>query len=270
MSRSTVAALLVVLLAALGLAAPAASPAKTRTCRTAKGKVVHYRGAKRPTRCVKVKPKRTPAKAPAAPAPGTDAGPAGSPVALDVRPGSNVTLDLGAGRIRTFPLEGRLRGYLVGKYQPGVDTTFTLTRGTLAVGPTDTLMDDCPAPALARTNPATVVTLDPGKESPLTVSADGAVRLRINMIVRVVLDLRSEAGCGGPATTSGYADTAGAVPLGGTIDADLSPFTLTSNLFPLRLNACYVPGPPASQCQFAPTGLQSTAGVRLAVDLQVG
>jgi hypothetical protein len=269
MSRPTLIALLTALAVLVAGGVPAgAAAATTHTCKTAKGKKLRYKGSKRPKACRKVKAKP---KAPADPATPTNGpGPAGSPVSMLVHEGSNVTLDLGGGRIRTFPLEGRLRGYIDGGYHRGADTTLRFTHGSLAVGPTDTLMDECPAPALARTNPATTVTLDGSKDSLMTIAASGAVKFRINMVVRVVLDLRGDAGCGGPSRTSGYADTVGSVPLGGSTDAALTPFELSSNLFPLRLNACYTPAAPDQQCPFAPTGLLSAASVRLLVDVDVG
>jgi hypothetical protein len=270
MSRLPLAGAVLALLVLVLSGSDPANGATTRTCHTPKGKVVRYRGVKRPKACVKVKaPKKPKAGAPAAPAPPED-GPAGEAATLTVRPGSAVTLDLGGGRIRTFPLQGTLRGFLVGAYRPGTDTAITFTRGALSVGPTDTLMDDCPAPALARTDPATVVMLDPSKASPLTISAAGAVLLKINMLVRVVLDLRGDAGCGGAPATSGYADTSGTVALGGTTGAPLAPFALSSHPFPLRLNACYVPGSASSPCAFAPTGLLTTASVALDGDLDLG
>jgi hypothetical protein len=269
MSRRPLIALLLCALALLMAGAPA--QAARRTCHTPRGKVVHYSGAKRPKACVAVKHRK--AKAKATPnAPGTaPSGPpsAGSSISMVVRTGSNVTLDLGGGRIRTFPLEGVLHGYLDGHYRPGTDTTFTFTRGALSVGATDTLMDDCPYPALARTNPATAVSLDPSRQSPMTITAAGAVLFKINMIVHVVLELRGDAGCGGTPVISGYSDTPGTVPVGGQVDGALSPFTLSSNRFPLRLNVCYVPGTAASPCQFAPTGLLSVGSVQLDVDVDV-
>jgi hypothetical protein len=269
MSRLPLAGAVLALLVLLVSGATAVDAATTRTCHTVKGKVVRYRGGKRPKACVKVKSTKKKPR-PDAPATGGGDGTAGSPATLTVRAGSAVTLDLGGGRIRTFPLEGTLHGFLAGVYKPGTPTAITFTHGALAVGPTDTLMDDCPAPALARTDPATTATLDPSQPSPLTISETGAVLLRINMIVRVVLDLRGDAGCGGAPVTSGYADTAGTVPLGGTADAPLSPFALSSHLFPLRLNACYVPGPASSPCAYTPTSLPSTASVRLDADLDLG
>jgi hypothetical protein len=282
MSRPTLTPLLAAL-ALLAVAAPvgaAGAPAKRTACQKAtalakkksRSKAQARARARAKTRaCAKARPKMVDKPAsttvPAVPVP-----PTGSSVTVTVDPGSDVTLDLGNGRVRTFPLEGVFRGFMVGVYRPGQEADLQLTRGQLAVGPTDTLTDDCPAPALARTDPATIVTLDPGRPSPLVIGPDGAVAFKVNAIIRVVLDLRLTNPCGGATATSGYADTAGTIPLGGRLDpaAPGTPFAAESHLFPLRLRACYIPGDADQPCPFPPTGLLAVASVHLQVSVDFG
>ena len=266
--------------AAVPSAGLGASPdaAKRTTCKKKSSKR-GSRAKSRSKRCkatkkkkVKAKPKPKP-KAPATPEPAApdDQAPSGSPVTARILDGSTTTLDLGRGIVRTFRLSGSFAGYLEGTYKPGTDTAVTLTRGELAVAPTDVLTDSCPAPAISRTNPATSVMLDPTRPSPLLIGAGGAVKLTAHIVIRVVLDLRGASECGGTTTTSGYADTPGTVVVAGQLGAPgLSSFQLGSRLFPLPLRECWSPGTPTTACLTPPTPLWSTGETQLAVSVSIG
>jgi hypothetical protein len=277
MRRRPVALLVAALAMVLGLAVvPVAGAAtkKATSCKTAKKHSAssHARSAKARKKCTKKKANAKPKpvtsvpKADPPPTSGT-----GTPVTVDVLDGSYTTLDLGRGIVRTFVLSGAFTGYLQDAYAPGQSSAMTLTRGSLAVAPTDVLTDSCASPAISRTNPATSVHLSPDTPSPLEIKADGSVKFTAHMIIRVVLDLRGTSPCGGPTTTSGYADTPGTVVVTGQIGpAGLNGFELGSRLFPLPLRECWTPGDPAKECLGPPSPLWATGSTHLNVSFKLG
>jgi hypothetical protein len=280
MRRRPVALLVAALVLVLGFSVvPAAGAAtkKATSCKTKKkSSKAHARSAKakaKPHKCTKkkkvaAKPKPAPTVPKADP---PSDGTTGTPVTVSVLDGSYTTLDLGRGIVRTFVLSGAFTGYLQDAYQPGQSTAMTLTRGSLAVAPTDVLTDSCPSPAISRTNPATSVNLSPNTPSPLEIKPDGTVKLTAHMIIRVVLDLRGASPCGGPTVTSGYADTPGTVVVTGQIGpAGLNGFELGSRLFPLPLRECWTPGDPTKECLGPPSPLWSTGSTHLNVAIKIG
>jgi hypothetical protein len=249
MTRVCIAVLAIALLVPAVATAPAGAKTK-RVCKYVKVKG-HKKKQKRCHR-VKVKPKPKPALK--------------IPVTVTVLDGSQAVIDFGDGNVRTVGLTGRINGFIRGQIRLSSDTTVTLTDGTLAVAPTDIFTDGCASPPIARTNPATVITMDPAKPGTGTLKADGTVTADANVLIRVVADLRGPDGCGGPTVTGGYADSPAFVHLAGKVgDGGLTSLTLASDPYPLTLNGCLTPGDPAAPCTQAPTAYPTTVTVTLKV-----
>jgi hypothetical protein len=244
---SRIGLLLLTALAVAAIAAPSA-PAKTR-CK--------YGYNAKTKRCKKAKAKKKPQIS--------------TPVSVTLLDGSNATLDLGNGNVRTTALTGTLRAAIPGGYRLGHDNTIVLAGGRLAVAPTDLLTDDCAAPPIARTNPATAVTLAPAQKSTAVVHANGAITSTAAVVLRTVLDLRSGA-CGYAPATSGYADTPLTVALHGTIQrgTGLNALTLDSNPQPVTLQGCLTPGTPTTKCAAAPLAYPATLSTHLVVKVAIG
>jgi hypothetical protein len=232
---------------ALAVAAPTAS-AKPRCPKHAH---VHGKKAKA---CKKAKKKATPKPF--------------TPVTVTLLDGSTATLDLGGGVVRMAPLSGTIKGGIPGGYMLLKDNTFKLQSGLLSVGATDILTDDCTAPPVARTNPATRVTLKP---SGAVVKTTGDVYSTAAVVLRTVLDLRS-GGCGSEAVTGGYADTPLSVFLHGKIakGTGLSALTLDSDPQVVTIAGCLAPGAPAAPCAAAPIGYPVTLTTHLVVKVAIG
>jgi hypothetical protein len=186
--------------------------------------------------------------------------------------GSTLTADFGSGNVRTLALGGRLRGNISGGYQLNRDNVIHLTKGAVTVAPADVLTDTCAAPALARINPATTITLDPAHPADATMLATGDVSTAPSFTLHTVLDLRPDAGCGATATPSGYADSAISVVLSGKVamGTGLTALTLDSAPTPATVQACLTPGDPAKPCTEAPTALTVTTTVHAVVNVKVG
>jgi hypothetical protein len=249
MTRACIAVLAIALLVPAMATAPAGAKTK-RVC-----KYVKVRGhKKKQKRCyrVKVKPKPKPALK--------------IPVAVTVLDGSQAVIDFGDDNVRTVGLTGKIRGFIPGKIQLNSDTKVTLTDGALAVAPTDIFTDGCASPPIARTNPATVITIDPTKPGTGVLKADGTVTADANVLIRVVADLRGPDGCGGATVTGGYADSAAFVHLAGKVGAGgLTSLTLASDPYALTLNGCLTPGDPTAPCTQPPTAFPTTVTVTLKV-----
>jgi hypothetical protein len=242
-------ALLPAVLAAGALLVPTISPAsaaRKRVCH----KRVHGHLVKR--RCPTRKPAPT------------------VPVSTTLLTGSQATLDFGSGNVRTIPLSGKVTGYVPGVIRINSDTRVLLKGGKIVPAPTDIFTDACASPALARTNPASSIFIDPSKTSSATLHADGSVTADTHVIIRLALDERSA--CGQPAFATGYTDNPVAVPLSGHVQAGtgLSNLELDSPPYPLHVGGCTTAGDPAKPCAGAPTGYDSTASVRLFVKIGIG
>jgi hypothetical protein len=194
-----------------------------------------------------------------------------TPVGVALLDGSVATLDLGGGVVRTTALTGTLKGSIAGGYRLGRDNTVTLKTGTLAAAPTDLLTDDCTAGPPARTNPATTITLAPGRPIQALVKSTGEVVSTAAVILRSVLDVRSGA-CGSAAVPTGYADTPLTVALHGLIQrgTGLSALTLDSDPAPVNVRACLAPGAPAAPCTGTPVGYPVTLSTHLVVKVSIG
>jgi hypothetical protein len=194
-----------------------------------------------------------------------------TPVLATLLDGSHVTLDLGGGVVRTIPISGAVSGSIAGGYRLNRDNTITLTEGTIAVAPTDLLTDDCAGPAIASTTGPTNVTLDPAKPSTAVVGRDGTVTANLAALLHAVLALRQPNGCGAPTVTSGVADTALGLALGGKLVAGsgLARLQLTSAPTPVTVQACLSPGDPSQACA-QPTAVPATMTADVTVNVRVG
>lgn len=251
MRRVAVAALAGALLVPAAGAAPAAARTK-RVCKT-----VRVHGHKK-RRCHRVKVRRK-------------AKPQRIPVTTQVLDGSTATLDFGNGVVRTVPLSGLLTGYIPGKILLNQDTKAILTGGQIAVGQTDFFSDACASPVWARSDGATVIMLDPSKQSSATLRADGTITSTASVIIRAVLDTRPENACDQGLATTGYTDSPATVSLHGKVGTGgLSSLQLSADPYPLTLNACMTPGTPTTPCAGAPATYPTTATVQLNVALSLG
>jgi hypothetical protein len=246
---SRIGLLLLTVLAVAAIAAPSA-PAKTRCA--------HGHSAKA-KRCKKPKAKKKPAAK------------TSTPLSVTLLDGSTATLDLGNGNVRTTAVTGTLKAAVPGGYRLGHDNTIVLTGGRLAVAPTDVLTDDCAAPPIARTDPATAATLAPGTKSSAVVHANGTVTGAASVVLRTVLDFRSGP-CGSAPATSGYADTPLTVALHGAIQmpTGLNGLTLDSGPQPVTLQGCLAPGTPTTKCAGAPLAYPATLSTHLVVKVVIG
>jgi hypothetical protein len=241
MRRLVIAALA----AALVLPAAAAAPAGAKTKKVCKTVKVHGHKRKRCHR-VKVKPVRI-------------------PISATVLDGSSATLDFGNGTVRTVGLGGKLTGYVAGKIRLGTAITARLTRGSLAVTPTDFFTD-----VWARSDPATSIRLDPAKVSTATLNPNGSIVSTASVIIRAVLDTRPQDACDQALATTGYTDSPATVQLHGQVgQGGLTSLQLDADPYPLALNACFTPGDPGALCAGTPVAYPTTATVSLKVLLDL-
>jgi hypothetical protein len=193
-----------------------------------------------------------------------------TPATTTLLPGSQATLDFGGGNVRTVALSGTVRGVIPTAIHINSDTTVDLTRGQITPAPTDIFTDDCASPALAASDPASVIVLDPAKRSTATLHASGAVTATTNVIIRIALDERQA--CGQPPFTTGYTDNPVSVPLAGHVvpATGLSNLELDSPAYPLTLAGCTTAGSPTTPCAGTPTTYDTTATVKLFVRIGIG
>jgi hypothetical protein len=196
---------------------------------------------------------------------------AGLPVTATLLDGSHVTVDLGAGNVRTIAISGVLGGSMPSGYMLNRDNTIELEGGRIDFAPTDVLTDSCPAPALARTVAATNMTLDPGHAGSVLLARDGLVTTTFGGILHTILSLRQPDGCGLPTLPSGQAETPLTIRLVGQIQrgTGLARLELRSDPMPIALQACLEPGDPGSGCA-KPTALPATVTSDVFVKVAIG
>jgi hypothetical protein len=199
----------------------------------------------------------------------------GTPVKITILDGSAATLDFGA-FIRTASLSGGLSGFIPGGYKLNQDNQITLSRGTINLGVTDVFIDDdCggQVSAAIRTNAASVVTLDPTRQSTSTVLASGGVTATAYTKIKVALDLRNDdGGCNQPYISTGWQEFAKTFFVKGKIEkgTGLNKLTLTSAPDPLDVEACLSPGPATSPCNGFAIPLPIIVSVKLITNVQIG
>jgi hypothetical protein len=131
----------------------------------------------------------------------------GTPITVKLEDSSVGNLDFGA-FVRKAPLEGTLRGYIVGSPQLGKANTVNLTSGRIDVDPTPVFVDDkCGGDVTAsiRTGPATYAILDQSRSNTASLSATGAVTTVVHLKLRSTIELRNgDTGCNNPYLETGY------------------------------------------------------------------
>lgn len=195
------------------------------------------------------------------------------PVAITLLAGSTSTLDLGSGNVRVIPLSGAIKGTADGRINITKPIHIKLTKLRIVPGPV-TIFDDptCPATPLLRTDPASLVTLDPKKKSTSVLSPkDGRVTGSAASRLRIVLNIRS-AGCGGPLVPTGYADTFARFSVKGKLNpaTGLTSLELNSSPQPIQIEGCTTAGAPASKCAGKPIGYRGKISVHLVVKVELG
>lgn len=180
----------------------------------------------------------------------------GVPVAINVRDPSAATVDFGAFK-RDFPLEGQLKGFIVGKgFFLGQDNQIELTSGRISLGPSGVFIDDaCDGQVTdsIRTDPQTFTEIDPTSVgNTVNVTADSKVTGRVKMRVQVALDMRNDDnGCNAPYITTGWSDFTVTLFFKGTLGAGgggLQTKVTIGETVLGDLSACLAPGDPNLPC----------------------
>jgi hypothetical protein len=179
---------------------------------------------------------------------------AGTPVRVQMLPGSVANLDFGAFK-RQAAITGTLTGFIPGGYKLNQDNQINLTRGNLALGTTNVFIDDdChggQVSAAIRTGTPTNVNLDPTRQSISTLTAAGTITATAYTKIQLPLELRNDDdGCDQPYITTGYTEFTQTFFLKGKIakGLGLTKVNLTSPPDPLDVQACLSPGSPTSPC----------------------
>jgi hypothetical protein len=179
---------------------------------------------------------------------------AGTPVKVQMLPGSTANLDFGAFQ-RVAPITGNLTGFIPGGYKLNQDNQISLTRGNLALGTTNVFIDDdChggQVSAAIRTGTPTNVNLDPTRQSISTLTAAGTVTATAYTKIQLPLELRNDDdGCDQPYITTGYTEFTQTFFLKGKLAKGfgLAKLNLKSAPDPLDVQACLSPGSPTSPC----------------------
>jgi hypothetical protein len=179
---------------------------------------------------------------------------AGTPVKIQVLPGSFAHLDFGA-FTRDAGITGNLQGFIPGGYKLNQDNQIQLSRGDLALAQTNVFIDDdChggTVSAAIRTGNPTAVNLDAARQSISTVLASGTVTATAYVKIKLPLELRNDDdGCDQPYITTGYTEFQQTFFLKGKIEkaTGLNKLNLKSAPDPLDVQACLSPGSPTSPC----------------------
>ena len=196
----------------------------------------------------------------------------GTPISIDLLPGSVATLDFGAFR-REAALSGSIRGLDPDGVRLSQDNLVELTRGNLTLAQTPVFIDDdCDGQASAsiRTGVPATIKLDPAKNSTSTLTAEGGLTSVTHTLIRLPLELRNDDdGCGRPYITTGYTEFKKTFFLRGRLDGGLQRVVLTSPPDVLDVEACLWPGAPTQPCSGFIIPLPIMVSTRLVVSIQL-
>ncbi len=176
----------------------------------------------------------------------------GTPVKIEILPGSFALLDFGS-FTRQASIGGNLRGFLPGKFKPNTDLQLTLTKGAVTVGTTPVFIDDdCNGQVSTslRTGTPTRVLIDSTKQSTSTLLASGTATAIVNVRIQLPLELRNEdTGCNDPYITTGYSEFTHTFFFRGKVGPrGLVALQVSSPVDTLNVVACLSPGTPTQPC----------------------
>jgi len=202
-----------------------------------------------------------------------EAATSGQPITVKVLDGSSATLDFGAFQ-RKAPVTGSFKGFAPTGIKLGQENQVTLTRGTLAMSPTDVFVDDDCAGQVSsaiRTGRPATISLDPTKTSTSTLSASGTLTAISNTVIRLPLELRNgEDGCSKPYITTGYTEFKKTFFLRGRVaEGGLQKVRLVSPPDTLDVEACLSPGAPQQPCSGFVIPLPIMVSTELLVEIQL-
>jgi hypothetical protein len=176
----------------------------------------------------------------------------GTPVRIDILPGSYALLDFGS-FTRQAAVGGNVRGFLPGKFKPNSDLQLSLTKGNVTVAPTPVFIDDdCNgqvSTSLRSGNPTRVL-IDETKQSTSTLLASGTATAIFYARIQLPLEMRNDdTGCNDPFITTGYSEFKHTFFFRGKVGpAGLVKLQVSSPPDTLNVVACLTPGVPTQPC----------------------
>jgi hypothetical protein len=176
----------------------------------------------------------------------------GTPVKIDLLPGSYALLDFGS-FTRQATVSGNVRGYIPGKFKPNTDIKVFLTKSNVTVGTTPVFIDDdCnnQVSTSLRTGQPTRVLLDTTKESSSTLLASGTATAIVSVRIQLPLELRNDdSGCNDSYIRTGYSEFTHTFFFRGKVGpAGLVKLQVSSPQDTLSVVACLTPGTPTQPC----------------------
>ena len=176
----------------------------------------------------------------------------GTPVRIDLLPGSFALLDFGS-FTRQAAIGGNVRGFLPGTFKPNTDLQLNINRGNVTVGTTAVFIDDdCNGQVSTslRTGNPTRVLVDETKTSTATLLASGTATSVFHARIQLPLELRNDdAGCNDPFITTGYSEFKHTFFFRGKVGpAGLVKLQVSSPPDTLQVIACLTPGTPTQPC----------------------
>jgi hypothetical protein len=178
----------------------------------------------------------------------------GTPVKLELQPGSTATLDFSA-FTRDAPLTGTINGFAVGRIDISKDTQLTLTSAKIAIGSTPIFIDDdCggDVSAAIATDPASQALLDTSKDNNAQLEGQsGKITSIVTLRIRAALDLRNgENGCNQPYLQTGWTESIARFVFSGKLDTTrgLKARLNSSSILLDDFAACLSLGPPTAPC----------------------
>ncbi len=193
----------------------------------------------------------------------------GTPVTIRLLDQSTLTFDFSAFK-RDAPLTGALKGYIPGKLLPDVDNQIILTSGSFQLGKTTMFNDKVCGGVISdsiRTADPSVLKLDAGKQSTLTLGANGKLTAVTYTVLSLPLELRNgDDGCGRPYITTGYSSASETMRLSGTVGAQgLAQVPIRMPAADIDLLGCLSPGVTTQACNGFQIPLPATVSLSLVV-----
>lgn len=193
----------------------------------------------------------------------------GTPVTISLLEKSSLTFDFSAFK-REGPLSGSLKGYIPGKLLPDVDNQIILTSGSFQLGRTTMFNDRVCGGEQSdsiRTGEPSTLKLDAGKQSTLTLGANGKLTAVTYIVLALPLELRNgDDGCARPYITTGYSSASETMRLTGTVGAQgLEQVPISMPAADIDLLGCLSPGVTTQACSGFQVPLPATISLNLLV-----
>ena len=191
----------------------------------------------------------------------------GTPVTVTALANSTLTFDFTAFK-RDSPITGSLRGYIPGKIVEGADNQVILTSGSLDLGQTTLFADKVCGGQVSdsiRTGEPSRLKLDDGRQSTITMMANGKLDATTYMVLQLPLELRNgDDGCAKPYVTTGYSTASETIRLSGTVGpTGLAQVPMRMAPADIDLVGCLTPGVTTQPCNGFQVPLPSTVSMNL-------